>query len=314
MKLPIVFHPDYTIPLPPGHRFPMGKFGRIKDMLVEDGVVDHDQLHRPEPASRDWLTQAHTAEYVDAVLNLTLDRKAERRIGLPLSGPLVTRGRAAVGGTVHAARLALEHGIACNTAGGSHHAFTDHGAGFCLFNDVAVAIHVLRLEGRVARALVFDLDVHQGDGTAEIFQDDADVRTVSVHCEENYPHTKEISDLDIGIPAGTGDGVYLSVIASHIGPAIEDAKPDIVFYNAGVDPHAEDKLGKLSLTDEGLAARDRCVIQACIDAGVPVACVVGGGYADDIDQLARRHGSVHRAASALWALRDNDKLSHATAR
>ena len=313
MQLPIVFHPDYTIPLPPGHRFPMGKFGRIRDLLLEDGVVGHDQLHCPEPASRDWLVQAHTPDYVDAVLNLTLDRKAERRIGLPLSAPLVTRGRAAVGGTVLAARLALSHGMACNTAGGSHHAFADHGAGFCVFNDVAVAIQVLRGEGQITRALVIDLDVHQGDGTAALFKDDPDVRTVSVHCEENYPHAKEISDLDIGIPAGTGDGVYLSVIATHVGPAIEQAKPDIVFYNAGVDPHGEDKLGKLNLTDEGLAARDTCVIKACMEARVPVACVVGGGYADDIDRLARRHGTVHRAASRLWPLREDNNLRHAQA-
>jgi len=310
MQLPIVFHPDYTFPMPPGHRFPMGKFGRIKELLVKDGVTRDEHLHRPVPASRAWLVLAHTPAYVDDVLNLTLDRKAARRIGLPLSEALVRRGRAAVGGTVLTARLALEHGLACNTAGGSHHAFADHGAGFCVFNDVAVAIHVLRSEGHMRRALVVDLDVHQGDGTAAIFRDDPEVRTISVHCEENYPPTKEVSDLDIGVPAGTGDGVYLSVIATHIGPAIADAKPDIVFFNAGVDPHTDDKLGKLCLSDEGLAARDACVIEACVEAGVPVACVVGGGYSDDIDTLARRHGTVHRAAAASWAKREHDQPKH----
>ena len=304
MTLPVVFHPDYTVPLPPGHRFPIGKFGRIKDVLLEDGVIPPASLVEPTPASRAWLTLAHHEAYVDAVLRLTLDRRAVRRLGLPLSDALVRRGRAAVGGTVLTGRLALEHGLACNTAGGSHHAFAGHGAGFCLFNDVAVAIRVLRSEGLIERALVVDLDVHQGDGTAAIFQDEPEVFTFSLHCEANYPSSKKTSDLDIGVPPGTGDDVYHSVLATHLPALLSDHRPDIVFYNAGVDPHAEDKLGRLALSDGGLARRDRTVIETCREDGVPTACVVGGGYADDLDCLARRHTSVHRAAALVAASAD----------
>ena len=299
VDLPVVFHPDYTVPLPPGHRFPMGKFGRIRDVLLADGVISPASLVEPTPASRDWLTLAHRESYVDAVLALALDRRAVRRLGLPLSAALVRRGRAAVGGTVLAGRLALRHGLACNTAGGSHHAFADHGAGYCLFNDVAVAVRVLRREGLIERALVVDLDVHQGDGTAAIFRAEPENFTFSLHCEANYPPQKETGDLDIGLPPGTGDTVYHAVLETHLPGLIARHRPDIVFYNAGVDPHVEDKLGRLALGDEGLARRDRTVIETCRAAGVPVACVVGGGYADDLDRLARRHTSVHRAAAAV---------------
>ena len=301
MTLPVVFHPDYTVPLPPGHRFPIGKFGRIRDVLLEDRVIPPASLVEPTPAPRAWLTLAHDEAYVDAVLALALDRRAVRRLGLPLSDALVRRGRAAVGGTVLAGRLALARGLACNTAGGSHHAFADHGAGFCLFNDVAVAIRVLRAEGLIARALVVDLDVHQGDGTAAIFRAEPEVFTFSLHCEANYPPVKEASDLDIGVPPGTGAAVYQSVLATHLPALLGGHRPDIVFYNAGVDPHIEDKLGRLALDDAGLATRDRYVIETCRAAGVPTVCVVGGGYADDLDRLARRHTSVHRAAAAVMA-------------
>ena len=304
MVLPVVFHPDYTVPLPPGHRFPIGKFGRIKDVLLEDRVILPASLVEPTPASWEWLTLAHHETYVDTVMALALDRRAVRRLGLPLSDALVRRGCAAVGGTVLTGRLALEHGLACNTAGGSHHAFADHGAGFCLFNDVAVAIRVLRSEGLIERALVVDLDVHQGDGTASIFRDEPEVFTFSLHCEANYPSAKETSDLDIGVPPGTGDGVYHSVMATHLPALLSDHRPDIVFYNAGVDPHADDKLGRLALSDGGLARRDRTVIETCREADVPTACVVGGGYADDLDRLARRHTSVHRAAALVAASAD----------
>ena len=308
VTLPVVFHPDYTVPLPPGHRFPIGKFGRIKDVLLEDGVIAPADLVEPAPATREWLTLAHDDAYVDAVMALALDRRAVRRLGLPLSDALVRRGRAAVGGTVLTGRLALEHGLACNTAGGSHHAFSDHGAGFCLFNDVAVAIRVLRREGLIERALVVDLDVHQGDGTAAIFRGEPETFTFSLHCEANYPPAKETSDLDIGVPPGTGDAVYHSVLATHLPGLIARHRPEIVFYNAGVDPHAEDKLGRLALSDAGLARRDRTVIETCRAAGVPTACVVGGGYADDLDRLARRHTSVHRAAAAVASAESRPRL------
>ncbi len=303
MSLAIVFHPDYTVPLPPGHRFPIGKFGRIKELLLADGAVRPDALRRPEPVTEAELCRAHTPDYVAAILGLALDRKAERRLGLPLSSALVRRACAAVGGTLLTARLALDEGLACNTAGGSHHAFPGHGAGFCIFNDVAVAIAVLRRDEAVQTALVIDCDVHQGDGTAAFFQGEPDIFTFSLHCEANYPHAKEVSDLDISVPAGTGDDVYLSVVKSHIGPLLDTHQPDIVFYNAGVDPHRDDKLGKLALSDAGLRARDDHVIECCLQRGVALACVVGGGYADDLDVLARRHGTLHRAATAALAAR-----------
>ncbi len=297
--LPVVFHRDYTVPLPPGHRFPMGKFGRIRDVLLEDRIVPPESFVEPEPARPEWLGLAHRGDYVSAVLGLALDRKAERRLGFTLSDALVRRSRAAVGGTVLTARLALARGLACNTAGGSHHAFPGHGAGFCLFNDVAVAIHVLRREGLIRRALVVDLDVHQGDGTAAIFRDDPDTATFSVHCEANYPLRKEVSTLDVGVAPGTGDAVYGAVVETHLPALLAVHRPDIVFYNAGVDPHVDDRLGKLALSDAGLARRDRFTIETCRAAGVPLACVVGGGYDDDLDLLARRHAGLHRAAAAV---------------
>ncbi len=298
----IVFHPDYTAPLPPGHRFPIGKFGRIKELLLADAVVGDAALRRPEPVTEAELCHAHHPDYVATILNLALEKKAERRLGLPLSAALVQRGRAAVGGTLLTARLALEDGLACNIAGGSHHAFPGHGAGFCIFNDVAVTIEVLRRDAAMRTALVIDCDVHQGDGTAAFFQGDSDIFTFSLHCEANYPPTKEVSDLDIGVPAGTSDDIYLSVVESHVGPLLDARRPDIVFYNAGVDPHVDDKLGKLALSDGGLRARDDHVIECCLQRGVALACVVGGGYADDLDVLARRHGILHRAATAAAAV------------
>ena len=299
----MVFHPDYTAPLPPGHRFPIGKFGRIRDLLVADNVVTASAWRTPVPVTEAELCLAHNPDHVAAVLNLGLDRKAERRLGLPLSPALVRRACAAVGGTVLTARLALAEGLACNIAGGSHHAFPDHGAGFCLFNDVAVTIRLLSRKTLIKTALVIDFDVHQGDGTAAFFKDEPAFFTFSLHCEANYPLAKEVSDLDIGIPAGTKDNVYLSVVKTHVAPLLERLKPDIVFYNAGVDPHVDDKLGKLALSDAGLRARDNHVIECCLAAGVPLACVVGGGYADDLDILARRHGTMHRAATAACAAR-----------
>lgn len=303
MNPPLVFHPDYTYPLPAGHRFPMGKFGRIRDVLIEDGVVGTDAFHTPEPIARDVLEAAHTPAYVEAIFGLSLDRRAERRLGLPLSPALVRRARAAVGGTLLATKLALEHGLACNIAGGSHHAHPDHGAGFCVFNDVAVALCALQRDGWAGRALVFDLDVHQGDGTAAFFAGDERVFTCSIHCEDNYPIQKGVSDLDLGLPPGTGDDAYLALIEDVLAPLIDRVKPDLVVYNAGVDPHADDALGQLKLTDEGLRARDRHVIGTCLERGVPIACVVGGGYGPDLDTLARRHSIVHRTAVALAASR-----------
>ncbi len=298
--LPIVHHPAYTAPMPPGHRFPMQKFRLVMERLLADGVVRPEHIHRPEPASAVWLKRVHDPAYVDAVLTQTLDPKIERRIGLPIDEGVAMRAAAANGGTVLTARLALEHGLACNTAGGSHHAFAEEGSGFCVFNDVALAARLLLDEGRIERALVIDLDVHQGDGTAKIFEDEPRVITFSMHCRTNFPARKQRSDLDVALEPGTGNDAYLAALEDHLPDLLAGARPDLVFFNAGVDPHRDDKLGRLNLTDEGLARRERLVFERCTAAGFPVAGVLGGGYTPDPDHLARLHTTLHHTAADIF--------------
>jgi acetoin utilization deacetylase AcuC-like enzyme len=300
MSMPIIYHPDYMTPLPPGHRFPMGKYGALYRILMADSIAALDQLYLPQPVERETLYLAHDQAYVDAFWAGTLDAKAQRRIGFPWSERMITRACAAIGGTMLAACLALEHGLACNTAGGTHHAHQDFGSGFCIFNDLAVASAWLLNQQLVKRILIVDLDVHQGDGTAAIFADNPQVFTFSMHCGANFPFRKQSSDLDVDLPAGMEDDAYLYTIQNHLPDLLAHVQPDLVFYDAGVDPHREDKLGKLSLSDAGLYRRDRYVIETCIRHGVPVACVIGGGYADCIDTLARRHSQLHRAAAELF--------------
>jgi acetoin utilization deacetylase AcuC-like enzyme len=301
MALPIVHHPAYVAPLPHGHRFPMRKFGALMAHLLAQRVAAPAQVRVPELAPPEWLALAHAPSYVDAVLSQSLDAAAVRRIGLPVNAQVARRARAANGGTVLTARLALEYGLACNTAGGSHHAFAGYGAGFCLFNDVAVAARVLMREGLVERILVVDLDVHQGDGTAAIFLDEPRVFTFSMHCGTNFPLRKQTSDLDLALDAGLEDGPYLALLAAHLPGLLEDVRPDLVFYNAGVDPYIDDRLGRLALSAQGLERRERLVLKTCLAAGVPVAGVVGGGYAPDLDQLARLHAILPQVASELFA-------------
>jgi acetoin utilization deacetylase AcuC-like enzyme len=278
----------------------MGKFARLARVLVEEGLAPNGFI-QPEPASWELIAGAHDPGYVRAVFACDLPREAERRIGLPMTPSVVLRSRAATAGTLLTARLALERGLACNTAGGSHHAARGHGAGFCVFNDVAVAAAALLAEGAVSRVLVLDLDVHQGDGTAEIFADDSRVFTVSLHAAKNFPARKVAGDLDLDLPDGMEDEAYLSTLAEVLPEVLERVRPNLVFYNAGVDPHRDDKLGRLALSDAGLAARDRYVLACCREAGLPVAGVIGGGYSDDIETLARRHATLHREAAALWS-------------
>lgn len=299
MRVPVIHHPAYVTPLPASHRFPMPKFARLLACLREKGLLQPVQEFVPEPAPRAWLELAHAPSYVEGVLEQRLDAAAIRRLGLPLSPVLALRSRCAVAGTVLTARLALEHGIACNTAGGSHHAFAGYGAGFCVFNDVAVAARLLLAEGWIAKAMVVDLDVHQGDGTAAILADDPRVHTFSVHCRANFPVRKQQSDLDVALDPGIGDDEYLAVLGGLLPQLLDRVRPELVFYNAGVDPHREDRLGRLALSDAGLAARERLVLDQCRSRGVPVACVVGGGYADDLDVLARRHAILHEAIAEL---------------
>jgi acetoin utilization deacetylase AcuC-like enzyme len=295
----VVYHEAYSADLPAEHRFPMGKFRRLKEHLLATGLVAPWQVHTPEPAPRSLLAGAHEAQYVDAVLERRLDVRAERRIGFPVTRSVVARSRAAVAGTLLTARLALANGIACNLAGGSHHAFAGHGTGYCVFNDVAVAAGRLLAEGVVSRVLVVDLDVHQGDGTAAMCAHDPRIFTFSMHCESNFPARKQRSDRDVTLPPGLDDDGYLLILKRELPALLTRVAPQLVFYNAGVDPHGEDRLGRLALTDEGLARRERLVLSLCRSAGIPVAGVLGGGYSHDLDALVARHALMFEEASRV---------------
>jgi acetoin utilization deacetylase AcuC-like enzyme len=288
--LNIVHHPHYdATSVPDGHRFPMRKYARLADLLRAAPFAQRLAWNAPEPASRDQLIRAHDPAYVDAVLTQTLDDRLARRIGFPVTADVARRATLSSGGTLLAARLALQHGLAANTAGGSHHAGPDGGAGFCVFNDVAVAALDMLAAGLARRILIVDCDVHHGDGTALVFAAEPRVFTLSVHCDDNWPRDKPPSDLDVGLPKGAGDAPYLDALARALPQAIDRARPDLVFYNAGVDPHADDRLGLLTLTDEGLRARDAQVIKVCRQLDLPLACVIGGGYSADADAVAARH-------------------------
>lgn len=300
MDLPIIYHPDYVAPIPEGHRFPMPKFRQLQELLLTDGVATLSQFHTPEPPPKNWIEFVHTPEYVEAYLQGTLDPKVQRRIGLPWSPALVNRTCTALGGTILTAQLALKYGLACNTAGGTHHAFPSYGSGFCIFNDLAISARVLQHLGLVQKILILDLDVHQGDGTAFIFQNDSSVFTFSMHCEVNFPGTKQKSDLDVPLPVGMDDDAYLQTLAKYLPDLLSEVQPDLILYDAGVDPHASDRLGKLSLTDAGIYRREMQVLTTCVAAGYPVACVIGGGYADDLNALIYRHSLLHRAASVVY--------------
>jgi acetoin utilization deacetylase AcuC-like enzyme len=300
MDLPLVYHPNYVAPIANTHRFPMEKFRLLHEMLIADGVAKSEQFFRPELPDLEIIASVHDRQYVEAYWQGTLDHKAQRRIGLPWSYELAYRTRIAVGGTLLTARLALAHGLACNTAGGTHHAFANYGSGFCIFNDLAIASQVLRKEGLVKKILIVDLDVHQGDGTALIFENEPDVFTFSMHCQINFPSVKQISDRDVPLHEGMEDDQYLRTLAHHLPDLLTEFQPDLVLYDAGVDPHIGDRLGKLALTDSGIYRRDMQVLSTCVSQGFPVACVIGGGYCEDMRSLVYRHSLLHRAASDVY--------------
>lgn len=302
MTLPIVHHPAYCADLPANHRFPMDKFRAVADLIRAENLLDGGSFVRPRPAPFEWVALAHDPNYVDQVFNGRVPEKVAREIGFPMRSDIALRARCATGGTVLTGYLALEHGLACNTAGGSHHARRLHGAGFCVFNDVAVAIKVMQADGAVEKVLVLDLDVHQGDGTADIFQGDPDVFTVSMHSQKNYPVRKVPSQLDVGLPDGTGDKDYLKTLRDILPALLKRERWSVVFYNAGVDPYEHDRLGRLKLSREGLRQRDRFVIESVRSERVPLAGVLGGGYSTDIDELADRHVTLHRTARDVAAL------------
>ena len=295
--LPIVHAPDYDANFSPDHRFPMGKYTRLMELIRDSKTAFRAVFHAPAPASAEWLALAHERGYVDQVLACKVPLPIEREIGFPVNERVSLRARLATAGTVMAARMALSEGIACNTAGGSHHARRAQGAGFCTFNDVAVASHLLLADGEVDRVLVIDLDVHQGDGTAEICAGVDAIRTVSMHAEKNYPVRKQTSSIDVALPDGVRDEAYLETLDWLLPRSIEGFSPDLVFYNAGVDPHENDRLGRLSLSDQGLKDRDRRVFSFFRQRGIPVVSVLGGGYSRDVDAVARRHLLTFEAAS-----------------
>ncbi len=286
MSLPLVHHADYdAASVPDGHRFPMRKYSLVADLLREQG----ETFVVPAHASERWLHLAHDPAYVTGVLTSSLDAKTARRVGFEMTPAIAARTRASVGGTCLATRLALEYGAAVNLAGGSHHADYEGGAGFCVFNDVAVAARVALNEGLVRQVAVVDCDVHHGDGTARIFAGESRVFTTSLHCDDNWPREKPPSDLDVGLSKGAGDMPYLGALRAMLDEMFERTTPDLIFYNAGVDPHADDRLGLLTLSDDGLKARDRMVVEACRARSIPVVGVLGCVYSKAPMAVARRH-------------------------
>ena len=295
-----LFYTDHhQINLPSSHKFPLGKYRMLREVLAKEQLFSFE----PAPlATPDVISLAHDPKYVDQVLTGTLGPAAVRRIGFPWSEDLVRRSLASVGATLSASNDALEHRWGGTLSGGTHHAFRAEGAGFCVFNDIAVAIQWLRKEGRIRRAAVVDLDVHQGDGTAEIFQDDSDVFTLSIHCHSNFPFRKQRSSLDIDLPDKTGDLEYLEQLDRAL-PYVLAFTPDIIFYQAGVDPLASDALGRLSLTYEGLKQRDRTVMKTAHDHDIPFVLTAGGGYAHPMELSVEAHANTYRIAADVFLRR-----------
>ena len=279
----------YAIELPDGHRFPMSKYQLLREGVLSEGLVPPERVHDPQRVSREDLLLVHTPAYVDHITNGTLPAAEQRRIGLPWSESFVERAYRVVQGTCEAAEAALTHGVAMNLAGGTHHAFPDRGEGFCTFNDVAVAIRRLQRDGRVRRVAIIDLDVHQGNGTHGCFAGDPQVYTFSMHGAKNFPFHKVPGTLDVELDDGTDDATYLARLEAHLPVVLRDARPDLVVYLAGADPHEGDRLGRLRLTFEGLHRRDAVVLQLCREIGVPVCATMSGGYGRDVRDTVQVH-------------------------
>jgi acetoin utilization deacetylase AcuC-like enzyme len=296
--LPLFHHPDYAPPLPPGHRFPMSKYQALLPAL--EGMGKPVALHGPELMPDTWLQAVHDRAYIDAVLAAAVPPAIERRIGIPVTPAVARRTRLVAGGTHGAALHALRHGWAANGAGGSHHAGPDGGAGYCVTNDLAIAAHRLVAEGRVCRILIVDCDVHQGDGTARIMAGRDDIITLSIHAERNYPVRKARSHHDIALPDGTGDADYLAALEPVLVALLARHRPQLVLHQAGVDVHRDDRLGRLALTDAGIAARETLVARACARAGASLAVTLGGGYGDP-GVVAARHALALISSHAAFA-------------
>lgn len=295
-----IFHCDrFSLPLPPDHRFPVQKYALLRERVTAAHLVPPQNLIEPEPASDDQLCRAHSRDYVEKVKHGTLDEREIRRIGLPWSPLMFERSRRSVGGTMAASRAALDEGAAVSLAGGTHHAGYDHGEGFCVFNDVVIAARTMQTEGRAGRVLVVDCDVHQGNGTAALCANDPTIFTFSIHAEKNFPFRKFPSDLDIGLPDGTGDEMYLEALELGLLQALSSAQADLVIYLAGADPYHDDRLGRLAMSKEGLLQRDQLVYAHCRSIGLPIVTVMSGGYARHIEDIVDIHFQTVKLAVTL---------------
>jgi acetoin utilization deacetylase AcuC-like enzyme len=291
----------FTFALPDGHRFPLLKYARLRDEVIARGFLPDAAIEEPDRVERWALELVHTADYIDAVLDGTLGPAEVRRLGLPWSPELRERSLRTVQATIEAARDALDRGLGVTLAGGTHHAFAGHGEGFCVFNDVAVAVRVLQREGRITRAAVVDLDVHQGNGTARIFAGDPDVYTFSLHGARNFPFRKERSTRDVELEDGCDDAAYLAALDAHLGPALDAARPELVFYLGGADPFVHDRFGRLALSKAGLARRDARVFQAVRRRGLPLVVTMAGGYARRVEDVIDIQSTMVGAALAAYA-------------
>jgi len=298
--LKIAYHPIYKHPLPEGHRFPMIKYDLLPQQLIHEGTAQKEDFFEPSLPNLDVILAVHDKKYVNDLLQLTLDPKAARKIGFPLSSELVERELRIANGTILGSEFALQNGISFNIAGGTHHAYTNRGEAFCLLNDQAIGANYLLDTYRFKKILIIDLDVHQGNGTAEIFQNNATVFTFSVHGKTNYPFKKEQSDLDIALEDGTTDSEYLKTIDYHLPKLINEQNPDFIFYLAGVDILETDKLGKLSCTIEGCKKRDEMVFLHCYKNQIPVQVSMGGGYSPDIKTILEAHANTYRVSKMLY--------------
>lgn len=300
IMLKIAYHEIYNHPLPENHRFPMEKYDLLPQQLIHEGTCIQDNFFEPEIPNNKHFFTVHTPEYFFDLLNITLSKKEERKIGFPLTEQLVAREMIIADGTLKASEYALKFGVGMNIAGGTHHAFSNRGEGFCMLNDQAIAAKYLQNYYGLKKILIIDLDVHQGNGTAEIFANDSSVFTFSMHGKTNYPFHKETSNLDIPLENNTTDEVYLEILQTHLFNLINTVKPDFIFYQCGVDILASDKLGKLSISLEGCKERDRMVLQTCKNYQIPVMCSMGGGYSKEIKIIVEAHANTFRLAQEIF--------------
>ena len=296
MELPVINHPDYVAKINDDNKFPIKKFGALAKYLLDNKVVQ--KFHVPKACSIETMKTSHSLKYINDIKNKTLDIKLQKKIGFPINDSVVRRSFVATGGTVLASKLALDSKLACNTAGGSHHATFNFGAGYCVFNDVAVAANYLKKKGYAKKILILDLDVHQGNGNSEIFQNDKDVLTFSMHCGTNYPAKKSKSDIDVPLNENMEDEEYLNILYNNL-KKLDENSYDFVFYIAGVDIHYEDRLGKLKITDEGINKRDQIVVEHFNSKNISLCGVLGGGYNKNFDKLVELHAMLHKNCAAI---------------